>query len=59
MTKVKITLVRSTAGSNKNHKATVEALGLKKIGQSVEKESNDAIMGMVRNVAHLVKCEEA
>lgn len=58
MAKVKITLVKSTNSANKNHIATVEALGLRKIGQSVEKESNDAILGMVRNVAHLVKCEE-
>jgi large subunit ribosomal protein L30 len=37
----------------------VEALGLKKIGQSVEQESTPAILGMVRHVAHLVRCEEA
>jgi large subunit ribosomal protein L30 len=59
VTKVKITLVKSTNSANRNHIATIEALGLRKIGQSVVKESNDAVKGMVRRVAHLVKCEEA
>ena len=59
MTKVLITLVKSTNNANKNHIATVKALGLKKIGQSVVKESNPATLGMIRKVAHLVKCEEA
>ena len=55
---MKITLVRSTNKSKKNQAATVKALGLHKIGQSVEKADNEAIRGMVRTVAHLVTCEE-
>ncbi len=58
MSNLKITLVRSTNKSKKNQAATVKALGLHKIGQSVEKADNEAIRGMVRTVAHLVTCEE-
>ena len=58
MANLKITLVRSTNKSKKNQAATVTALGLHKIGQSVEKADNEAIRGMVRTVAHLVTCEE-
>ena len=58
MANLKITLVRSTNKSKKNQAATAKALGLHKIGQSVEKADNEAIRGMVRTVAHLVTCEE-
>ncbi len=58
MAELKITLVKSTNSANKNHCATVQALGLRKIGQSVTKTDNPAIRGMVRSVAHLVTCEE-
>jgi large subunit ribosomal protein L30 len=57
--KVKITLVKSTNSSNKNHIAIVKALGLHRIGQTVEHEASPSILGMVRHVAHLVRCEEA
>ena len=55
---VKITLVKSTIGAIPKQKATVAALGLKKIGQSVEKKNNDATKGMIQQVRHLVKVEE-
>ena len=58
MADLKITLVKSTNSANKNHVATVKALGLKKIGHSVIHKDNDAIRGMVHKVAHLVTCEE-
>ena len=58
MANLKITLVKSTNKSKKNQAAKVKALGLHKIGQSVEKADNEAIRGMVRTVAHLVTCEE-
>ncbi|MDD3930931.1 MAG: 50S ribosomal protein L30 [Clostridiaceae bacterium] len=58
MTKVKITLIKSTNSANKKHIATVKALGLQKIGQTVEHEATRSILGMVRHVAHLVRCEE-
>ena len=55
---LKITLVKSTIGAIPKHKATVAALGLKKIGQSVEKKNNDATKGQIQQVRHLVKVEE-
>ena len=58
MAKVKITLVKSVIGRKQDQIATVEALGLKKISQSVEKEATPQIMGMVNKVSHLVKVEE-
>ena len=57
MAKIKVTLVKSTIGSLQCHKDTVAALGLKKIGQSVEKEDNACTQGMIAKVAHLVKAE--
>lgn len=56
--KLRITLVKSTIGSIPKHRATVEALGLKKIGKTVELPNNDAVKGMVWHVRHLVKVEE-
>ncbi len=58
MSKLKITLVKSTNGAKVKQLATVEALGLRKIGQSVIQADNEATRGMVRKVAHLVSCEE-
>ncbi len=58
MAKLKITLTRSTNKSLKNQKATVEALGLRKIGSSVEKQDNPQIRGMIKTVSHLVSVEE-
>lgn len=58
MAKLKITLTKSTNRAKIGQVRTIEALGLKKIGQSVEHQDNDAIRGMVRVVAHMVKCEE-
>ncbi len=56
--KLKVTLVKSTIGAIPKHRATVEALGLKKLNKSVELPDNEAIRGMVWHVKHLVKVEE-
>ncbi len=56
--KLRVTLVKSTIGAIPKHRATVEALGLKKIGKTVELPNNDAVKGMVWHVRHLVKVEE-
>ena len=56
--KLKVTLVKSTIGAIPKQRATVEALGLKKIGKTVELPNNDAVKGMVWHVRHLVKVEE-
>ncbi|MDD2579975.1 MAG: 50S ribosomal protein L30 [Clostridia bacterium] len=58
MTKVKITLVRSINSANKKHIATAQALGLHKIGQTVEHDATPNILGMVQKIAHLLRCEE-
>ena len=57
--KIKVTLVKSTIGAIPKQRATVEALGLRKIGKTVELPNNDAVKGMVWHVRHLVKVEEA
>ncbi len=58
MAKLKITLIRSTNKCLENQKATVKALGLKKIGSSVEQQDNPQIRGMIKRVSHLVSVEE-
>ena len=55
--KLKITLIKSTIGAVPKNKATVEAMGLKKIGKSVEMPNNEATKGMIQQVRHLVKVE--
>ena len=56
---LKITLVKSTIGAIPKHRATVKALGLTKMHKTVELPNNDAVKGMVKQVSHLVKVEEA
>lgn len=56
--KLKVTLTKSPIGAVPKHKRTVEALGLKKTGRSVELPDNAATRGMVKQVCHLVKVEE-
>ena len=58
MGNLKITLVKSTIKSKKDQKATVEALGLRKIGHSVTQKDNPQIRGMINKIAHLVEVEE-
>ena len=58
MAKVKITQIKSSIGSSKRQKATLEALGLRKMHQTVEHENTPNIMGMVNKLGHLVKVEE-
>ena len=58
MATIKVKLVKSTIGALPKHKLTVEALGLKKIGQVVEKQDNAQMRGMVNKVSHLVKIVE-
>ena len=56
--KLKITLVKSPIGAIPKHRKTVEALGLKKLHNTVELPDNDAVRGMIWHVKHLVKVEE-
>ena len=55
--RVKITLVKSTIGFNKTQAKTVEGMGLRRIGHSVELPDNDATRGMILKVRHLVEVE--
>jgi large subunit ribosomal protein L30 len=59
MSKLKITLIRSTIGCLENQKRTVEALGLNKIGVAKVFEDTPSLRGMLDKVGHLVKTEEA
>ncbi|MCQ2219256.1 MAG: 50S ribosomal protein L30 [Paludibacteraceae bacterium] len=54
MATIKIKQVRSKIGAPKNQKATLAALGLKKINSVVEHEATPQILGMVATVKHLV-----
>lgn len=56
--KLKITLVKSTIGAVPKNRATVESMGLRKIGQSIILPDNDATKGQIRQVGHLLKVEE-
>ncbi len=57
MAKIKITQIKSVIDRSERQKRTMQALGLRKINQSVEVEANPAIIGMVRKVNHLVAVE--
>jgi large subunit ribosomal protein L30 len=59
VTKVRITQVRSKIGQSERHRGTLRALGLGKIGRTVEHEEGPVLAGMLRKVRHLVKIEES
>lgn len=58
MSKLKITYTKSSIGYNKRQKATIQALGLRKLNQIVEHDDTPVIRGMVQKVEHLVSVEE-
>jgi large subunit ribosomal protein L30 len=58
MAKIKIKLIRSKIGKNESQRRTIEALGLRKIGQIVEKEDTPQIRGMIEKVNHMVEVIE-
>lgn len=55
MAKIQIKLVKSPIGRIEAHKRTIEALGLRKIGQIVEKEDTPQIRGMIEKVNYMVE----
>ena len=55
---IKITQIKSRIGCSKKAKATLDALGLRKMNKSVVLDLNDAISGMVKKIDYLVKVEE-
>lgn len=56
--KLKITLRRSGIGRKGDQKRTLQALGLRKLHQSVVREDTPGVRGQVAQVSHLVDCEE-
>lgn len=54
----RITWVKSSIGYSRRQKATLQALGLKRLGQTVEQKATPVIQGMVQKVSHLVEVEE-
>ena len=56
--KVLITLVKSPIGYSKKQKQTIEALGLRRLNQTIEQVDSSALRGMVNKVNHLVEVEE-
>jgi large subunit ribosomal protein L30 len=57
MAKVRITQVRSQIGESERHRGTLRALGLGKIGRTVEHDDGPVLAGMLRKVRHLVRVE--
>ena len=58
MARLRITLVKSAIGYDKSQKRTLEALGFKKLNQSVVHDDSASVRGMVNKVRHLVTVEE-
>ena len=58
MAKLKITLTRSLIGRSATKRATIKALGLKKLNSSVELPDNESIRGQLHKVEHLITVEE-
>lgn len=57
MSKIKITQIKSSIDRPESQKATLKALGINKMNQTVEHEATPQILGMVKKVQHLVKTE--
>jgi len=55
---LRITLVKSPIGYKKDQKATVRALGLSRMNQTVEHNDSPTVRGMLDKISHLIKVEE-
>ena len=58
MTKLRITYKKSAIGYTERQKATVRALGFRRLNETIEHEDTPAIRGMIDRVSHLVTVEE-
>ena len=56
---LRVTQVRSQIGQSERHRGTLRALGLGRIGRSVEHQESPQLAGMLRKVRHLVRVDEA
>jgi large subunit ribosomal protein L30 len=59
MARLRITQIHSVITQTQSHRGTMRALGLRRIGRSVEHEESPELAGMLKKVSHLVKVEEA
>jgi len=55
---LRVTLIKSPIGYNERQKRTVQALGLRKLNQTIEHVDSQALRGMLAKVSHLVRVEE-
>ena len=55
---LKITQVKSRIGYKKKAKATLDAMGIKKLNQTVELPDNPAIRGMIKKIEYLIRVED-
>lgn len=56
--KIIVTQIRSAINKPKDQKATLEALGCRKLNRPVEKTASPQVLGMIAKVQHLVKVEK-
>ncbi len=56
--RVRVTQVRSQIGYDRQQRATLRGLGLRRVNHTVEVEDTPAVRGMIRKVIHLVRVEE-
>ena len=59
MKKIRVRLLKSVAGINETHRATVRGLGLRRINHVVELADTPAVRGMINKVAYLVRIDAA
>jgi len=59
MARLRITQTRSVITQSPRHRGTMRALGLTRIGRSIEHEESPELAGMLKKVNHLVKVEKA
>ena len=55
---IRVTLVKSPIGFTKDQKATVRALGFRRLHQTVEHKDSPAVRGMLKKIVHLLRIEE-
>lgn len=55
---IRVTLVRSPIGYTKDQRATAQALGLRRLHQTVEHQDTPAVRGMIQKIVHLVQIEK-
>jgi large subunit ribosomal protein L30 len=58
MTRLAVTQTRSSIGTQQRHRGTLRALGLRRIGQTVEHDDSPQLQGMLRMVAWLIRVEK-